>query len=389
MSTMRVYLDNNATSEPLPEVTAAVSESLTDHWGNPSSDHGRGERARANLREARECVAQLAGVAAENIVFTSGGTESNQLAFRLALARAGTGNTLRLAVSAVEHSSVMRLAERHAEGEDQVSFVGVDSNGVVDLEAVERDLREGIDLLSVQWANSETGVLQPIAEIAAMCLEQGALFHVDAAQAIGRLPISGDEVLPDFMSWSGHKLHAPKGIGALAVGSAVGVGRVEGAQEQGLRTGTENTPGISGFGAASKVRANQLEEIIGHMAQLRDRFEQGILDACPDVRVNGEGASRVCNTTNLFFPGIRGQGLVARLELAGIDCSQTSACLRARPEPSYVLCAMGLSEDEAYGSIRFSVSVLNTVEEIDAAAEAVVRGFQDLAKRNLRLIGTS
>ena len=239
------------------------------------------------------------------------------------------------------------------------------------------DLREAVAeetaLVSIQWVNSETGVIQPVEEFGRICSETGVPFHTDAAQAVGKLPVRLRDLPVDFASIAGHKFHGPPGTGALYLRGTARLGGLldGGDQESGLRAGTENVPGIAGMGCAAGIRAGSLPETIVRLGRLRDLFESEIMDRCAGVSVNGGGAPRVCNTTNLLFDGVDGQALVAQLDQRGIRCSQSSACTNHRPEPSHVLRAMGLPEEEAYASVRFSMSVLNNEEQVTAAAAAV------------------
>ena len=386
---MKVYLDNNATTQPLPEVVEAVAASLTTGWGNPSSTHGYGERARGELAQAREAVARLAGVSPEDTIFTSGGTESNRLAFELAGLNVPNESAKGIAISTVEHSSVMRLADQYEACGKLVHRIGVDEQGLLRIDELKHSLEAGCALVSIQWVNSETGVVQPIAIIAELCRANGTLLHVDAAQGIGRMaPLEGESA-PDMLSWSGHKLHAPKGVGVLALGPRIQINREVDSQELGLRSGTENLPGIIGLARANQMRRESLTADIERMTALRDILECLIKNDCPNIRVNGGGAERVCGTTNLTFPEVQGPAFVNRLELAGIYCSQTSACLRGRPEPSYVLTEMSVSEEDAAASVRFSVSVLNTEEEIKHAAAVITKEYKAIRRANQKLLGIS
>jgi cysteine desulfurase len=355
-----IYLDSNATTPALPEVSRAVTEALMEGFGNPSSAHARGDLARRRLQRARETVASFLGAEPEQLVLVSGGTEGNNAVL-------GGAPASTLITTAVEHPSVLRpIAAAAARGATVVEL-GVDRSGLIALSALEEAMRVATRaLVSVQWASSETGVVQPIEEIAAICRRHGALLHVDAAQAVGRLSI-------DFLTFSGHKLHAPPGIGVLfvRVPGAMAPWLLGGGQEQGLRSGTENLAGALGLAAAIEHRASRFAEALRALRQLRDALEREVLAAVPGVEVNGGGAPRLGNTSNLRFTGVDGQALLAALDRAGIRCSQASACSSRRPEPSYVLRAMGLSEDEAFASLRFSVSVLNTEDEIDGAVKAI------------------
>lgn len=348
-------------------------------FGNPSSDHAAGHRARRNLTEARERVTHLLGGRPENLVFTSSGTEANNLVLLSAAAKPPH----RIVSTPVEHSSVLKALEVLEQRGTQIDLLPVDSTGRIDLHSLEQLLKRPASLVSVQWVNNETGVIQPISEIADLCRHRDIPFHTDAAQALGKLPIHADELFLDFLTITAHKIHGPQGVGAVYARNPKRLTPMlfGGSQENALRPGTENLPGIAGFGKAAQLRAADQPAIQATLATLRDRFERDVLEAVPDVTVNGAHAPRVCNTTNLCFHGLDGQALVARLDLAGIRCSQSSACTSQRPEPSYVLRAMGLSEQDAYASLRFSFGLLNSEDEIEIAVAAVrglctqLRGF--------------
>ena len=381
MEPREIYLDNNATTQPFPEVRAAVLNAMGGSFGNPSSSHAAGDRSREKVRNARSSLASLLGCDPGSIVFTSGATEANNTVIR---SFSGAGK--RIVSTAVEHSSVLAALER-VEGEgSEVLLLPVGRSGIVDPDNLREAIAPETALVSIQWVNSETGVIQPVEEFGRICSEAGVPFHTDAAQAVGKLPVNMRELPVDYASIAGHKFHAPPGTGALYLRrSAELKGFLYGGdQESGMRPGTENVPGIAGMGCAAGIRAGSLPETITRLGSLRDQFEGEIMDRCAGVSVNGGLAIRVCNTTNLLLDGVDGQALVARLDQRGIRCSQSSACTNHRPEPSHVLWAMGLSEEEAYASVRFSMSVLNTDEEVTAAAAAVaevvaqIRAFPDL-----------
>ena len=362
-----VYLDNNATTPPLPEVRAAVLKAL-GAFGNPSSSHEAGERARQQLRVARISLASLLGCGPASILFTSGATEANNTVLR-----SFSGPGKRIVSTEVEHSSVLAALDRSAREGTEVVLLPVGRSGLIDPDDLRRAIAEETALVSVQWANSETGVVQPVEEIGRLCAEAGVPLHTDAAQAAGKLPVSLGDLPVDYASIAGHKFHAPAGVGALCLRAGAPLrGLLDGGdQEAGLRAGTENLPGIAGMGCAARLRAGSLRQTMTRLGDLRDRLEREIMDRCGGVTVNGDSQSRVRNTTNLLFDGVDGQALVARLDQRGVRCSQSSACANQRPEPSHVLRAMGLSEEEAYGSVRFSLSVLNDEEEVEAASAAV------------------
>lgn len=370
-----IYLDNNATTPPLPEVMAAVNEAMSTAFGNPSSSHRSGDRSRQLLRGSREAIAELIGAQPESLSFTSGATEANNWV----LQRICGEPNARLVTTKIEHSSIKSLCEV-IEGQGiSVCRLQTGQLGRINAQELAESLTSDTTLVSVHWVNNETGVIQPVEEIARLCRDRGILFHTDASQAVGKLVVNVEQLGCDFLSFSAHKFHGPQGVGGLYVRSGVQLPPFVfgGGQESGRRPGTENLPGIAGAGAAAKLRNKALLQTVADLSQLRDSFEQSVLQQVPDVFVNGDRANRVCNTTNLRFEGVDGEALIARLDQRGIRCSQSSACMNRRPEPSYVLRAMGLSELQAYASVRFSFSLLNSPEEAEVAvgilAEEVVK----------------
>jgi len=382
MNSKDIYLDNNATTMVIPEVGDAIAAALKMGLGNPSSAHSGGHSARALLHEGRTKVAALMGVDPDGLVFTSGGTEANNTVL-LSLLR--QPRTRRLITTTVEHSSVIQVAEFLETQGIEVVWIRPDSNGEIDPTGLECMLSDGKEsMVSIQWVNNETGVIQDIEAIALACHSHGALFHTDAAQALGKLPLRNVSDI-DFVTVTAHKLHGPKGVGALwARDRSLLLPLLHGgSQEESIRPGTENLVGVVGFGAAAAHRLNNIDDVLPELRALRDRFEAKIQAGLPWVKVNGANAKRICNTINIRFPGIDGQGLVAQLDGHKIYCSQSSACTNSRPVPSYVLRAMGLSEDQAYESIRFSFSELNNDDEIDYAVENIV----EIAIRLRRITG--
>ncbi|MEQ9618214.1 MAG: cysteine desulfurase family protein [Deltaproteobacteria bacterium] len=377
MEKNEIYLDNNATTKPLPEVREVVMRLMGDGFGNPSSAHSTGERARKHLSVARNQVAALLGVSPSRITFTSSGTESNNMAF-YSRAR-DKGRKCRIITTTVEHSSIRKMCSYLCINGVEIKLIGVDREGLIDLKELEKNINDNTTLVSVQWVNNETGVMQPIVEIGEICRRRGVPLHTDAAQALGKIEMKVDELPIDFLSVTGHKIHGPQGAAVIYSRDRFMLAPIlfGGFQEEGFRPGTENLPGIAGLGKAAEIRKNNLKEIITGMKELRDRFEAMILDFIPGTRVNGDIKKRVCNTTNIFFGGIDGRRLVMELDRAGVRCSQSSACTNFEISPSYVLCAMGLSEEEAYSSIRFSFSVENTFEEVDSS----VRIIRDLCDK--------
>lgn len=375
-----IYLDNNATTEPLTEVREAVAAALSLGPANPSSPHEAGEPARHLLAQAREDVAALIGAKPDRVLFTSSGTEANNLALNSILSQ-GLGS--RLLISPVEHESVRRKSEMLETSGIVVDEFPVDHAGRVRLDAAESMITSDVGLVSVQWVNNETGVIQPVEQIARICRSRGVLFHTDAAQAVGKMPVDVEVLRPDLLTFTGHKLHAPMGIGVLFSQSRDFVRPVigGGAQEFGLSPGSENIASISGLATACRLRRQQLKQDELTMSQLRDALEASILNACEGACCNTPpDASRVCNTTNIRFVGVDGQALLARLINHGVCCSQGSACTSQIPEPSHTLLSMGLTIDEAYQSIRFSFSPLNTMAEVDEVIEIIAMSYADLKR---------
>jgi cysteine desulfurase len=375
---MRIYLDNNATTAIAPEVLGVLESTLRDVFGNASSIHKEGQSARRVIEEARESVARLIGATARDLVFTSGGTESNNAAIFGALRR---DLRCHIVTSGIEHPSVAE-AVRELEGRGcEVTRVAPSRSGVVDADAVIDAIRDDTQLVTVMMANNETGVVQPVAAIGAACRARNVHFHCDAVQAAGKIAVDVGEIQCDTLALSAHKLHAPKGIGALYVrrGLALAPHLVGGAQERRRRSGTENVPLAAAFGAAAR-----LPEASAQIAALRDRFEEQLrasLDVVINgVAINGAQVQRVPNTSNVTFRGGDGEGIVIGLDLAGVAVSSGSACSSGRVEPSAVLLAMGLTPDEARSTVRFSASRYTTAEEIDR----VVALLRELVARTVR-----
>ena len=373
-----VYLDNNASSPPLPEVLEAIVRAMSSEFGNPSSAHSIGDRARALVDEARCEVADLINAGSHQITFTSGGTEANNLAISsVALGSA----RCRIVTSPIEHSSVLKHCQYLESHGHEIVWLSIDSNGQIDPMEIENQLERPTDLVTLQWVNNETGVIQPIQDVAQICKRRKVLLHCDAAQAVGKIVLDFSKVPIDLVSFTAHKIHGPQGIGALCQRSprvAVRPMLYGGDQEEGRRPGTENVAGIAGFGRAAQIRRVRLENWLTGVEALREKFVHVLRESLDDVVINGCGAPRVCNTANVRFSGIDGHALIAHLDQRGIACSQSSACTNRRPEPSYVLRAMGLSEDEAYASVRFSFSELNSEADIDYAIENIVEAVTEL-----------
>lgn len=359
-----VYLDNNATTQVAPEVLEAMLPYFHDFYGNPSSMHTFGGQVGAKIREAREQVAALLGARPDEIVFTSCGTESDNAAIRSALLAQPAKR--HIVTSRVEHPAVRSLCADLAGRGYQVTEMAVDSEGRLDLEEYSRMLTPDTAVVSLMWANNETGVLFPIEEAARMAHERGILFHTDAVQAVGKIPINLSQTSIDLLSLSGHKLHAPKGIGVLYVrkGTKFSPFLIGGHQEKGRRGGTENTPSIIGLGKACELAAKNMDVENTRVKRLRDRLETELLRTIPNSRVNGDRQNRLPNTSNISFEFVEGEAILLLLDEFRICASSGSACTSGSLQPSHVLRAMGVPFTMAHGSIRFSLSIYNTDEEI-------------------------
>ncbi len=365
----RIYLDNNATTPVLPEVFEAMRPYFDEHFGNASSIHSHGQEARAAVENARESAAAMLGCFASEIVFTSGGTEADNLALA-GLTREGD----HIITSTIEHHAVLHACKHLEEIGCQVTCVPLDERGMVDPDDVRRALRPNTRLISIMMANNETGVLQPVEEIGNIAAEAEVYFHTDAVQAAGKIPIDVKRIGCHALSISGHKMHAPQGVGALYVrkGTKLQPLFYGGRHERSRRAGTENVPGIVGLGKAGELAMSGFERGDHRkMEALRDRLEQGILGQVEDAGVNGGKTLRVPNTTNIYFDHIDGEAMVIALDLKGLAVSTGAACSSGATEPSHVLIAMGLTPDRARASIRFSLGKQNTKEDIDFALALV------------------
>ena len=365
----RVYFDNNATTPVLPEVLQAMQPYFSEHFGNASSIHHHGQETRAAVERARESVASLLGCRSSEIVLTSGGTEGDNLAI-FGLVRTGD----HVITSSIEHHAVLNSCKRLQESGCEVSYIQVDGRGLVDPDDVRRALRPNTKLITIMMANNETGVIQPVEEIGKIAAEADVYFHTDAVQAAGKIPINVKSMQCDVLSISGHKMHAPQGVGALYVrkGTLLQALFYGGSHERSRRAGTENVPGIVGLGKAAELAAEGFTNgSIEKMRALRDRLEKAVLAELGSAGVNGEGASRVSNTTNVFFDYIDGEALVIALDLKGLAVSTGAACSSGAIEPSHVLTAMGVTADRARASLRFSLGKQNTENEIDFALQLV------------------
>ena len=365
----RVYLDNNATTPVLPEVFEAMRPYFGDKFGNASSIHHHGQQTRAAVEDARESVAALLGCRASEIVFTSGGTEADNLAIA---GLVGAGD--HVITSSIEHHAVLLACKHLEEIGAEVTVLPVDARSMVDPADVRRALRQSTKLISVMMANNETGVLQPVEEIGKIAAEAGVCFHTDAVQAAGKVAIDVNKIACHALSISGHKLHAPQGVGALYVRKGIAIRPLlyGGRHERSRRAGTENVPGIVGLGKGAQVAKEALDRGDDKkMAAMRDRLQQGILAQVEDAGVNGDGATRVPNTANIHFDFIDGEAMVIALDLKGVAVSTGAACSSGAIEPSHVLVAMGLRSDQARASIRFSLGKQTVAEDIDFALALV------------------
>jgi cysteine desulfurase len=365
----RVYLDNNATTPVLPEVFEAMRPYFSERFGNASSIHHHGQETRAAVEGARDSVAALLGCRASEIVFTSGGTESDNLAIAGLTAPGDHAIT-----SSVEHHAVLHAVKHLEKTGCETTCLPVDGRGLVDPDDLRRALRPNTRLISIMVANNETGVLQPFEEIGRIAAEADVFFHTDAVQAAAKIPIDVARIGCDALSISGHKIHAAQGVGALYVRKGTRLQPLfhGGRHERSRRAGTENVPGIVGLGKAAELAVQGFERRDDHkLAALRDRLQQGILSQIDEAGVNGDGAVRTPNTTNIYFDHIDGEPLVIALDLKGLAVSSGAACSSGAIEPSHVLTAMGLRPDRARASVRFSLGKQTTQEDIDFALALV------------------
>ncbi|WP_404784496.1 cysteine desulfurase NifS [Altericista sp. CCNU0014] len=360
-----IYLDNNATTKVDPEVVRAMLPFLTEFYGNPSSMHTFGGQVGKAVKTARSQVAQLLGAEDSEIVFTSCGTEGNNTAIRAAIA--AQPDRKHIITTAVEHPAVLNVYKQLEKQGYTVTYLSVDGKGQLDLMELEASLTGNTALVSTMYANNETGVVFPVERVGQLAKEYGAAFHVDAVQVAGKLPLDMKTSTIDLLTISGHKLHAPKGIGALYVrrGFRFRPFLLGGHQERGRRAGTENVPGIVALGKAAELESLHMKEAIARERQLRDRLEQSLLKAIPDCEVNGDRKQRLPNTTNIGFKYIEGEAILLSLNQYGICASSGSACTSGSLEPSHVLRAMGLPYTILHGSIRFSLSRYTTEAEVD------------------------
>jgi cysteine desulfurase len=370
-----IYLDNAATTPVRPEVLEAMLPYLgPEAFGNPSSAHRFGRAARAGVEEAKRQVAEAVGAEPNQVVFTSGGTEADNLAIiGAALAAKGRGGPFRVAVPATEHKAALAAAHAvtHLGGEEII--LPVSASGVVDEDAVAAALARGVALISVMWVNNEVGTIQPVARLAARCRDAGVLFHSDAVQAFGKLPVSLRDVPCALLTLSGHKIGAPKGIGALIVRDRAAVEAIihGGGQQFGIRPGTENVPGIVGLGQAAALAVREQAELSARLRALREELERRVLEIVPDAVIQGSQGDRAPHVSNVSIPGTDSEAMLMHLDLAGIACSSGSACSTGAVEPSHVLTAMGVSRDLGVSALRFSFGKDNTAADVDGLIGAL------------------
>lgn len=375
----RIYLDNAATTAVAPEVLEAMLPYFTEVYGNPSSIHATGRTAHKAVDQARRQVAAAIGAQPQEIYFTAGGSESDNWAIKgTALAQQRKGN--HIITSAIEHHAVLHTCawlEKHG---FEVTYLPVDEFGRVNPEDVEKAITDKTILISIMTANNEIGTIQPIREIGAIARAHKILFHTDAVQAVGAIPVNVDEMNVDMLSMSGHKFHGPKGIGALYIRRGVRIDTLihGGAQERGLRAGTENLPGIVGIGRAIELATANLDENARRITTLRDKLMDGILERIPDARVNGHRTQRLPNNCNVSIRYIEGEAMLLRLDLAGIAASSGSACTSGSLDPSHVLLAIGLPHEIAHGSLRLTLGADTTEKDIDAVLDTLPGIVSDL-----------
>ncbi len=379
----RIYLDHNATTPLHPAVLEAMLPYFGAEFGNPSSAHHFGQRARQAIEGAREAVAALIGARSSEIVFTSGGSEADNAAIfgviggvvghALRTSRKSVSAPPHLITSTIEHDAVLKACRALESRGGSVTYVPVGRDGIVSPDAIRSAIRPETALISVMRANNEIGTLQPIAEIGRIATEAGIPFHTDAVQAAGKIPVDVNRLGVSLLSLSAHKFGGPKGAGALFVRKGVAIDPLlyGGQNERGRRAGTENVAAIVGLGKACEIVRSDLAEASAHVTELRDRLESGLLARIPGARVNGDPARRAPNTSSLLLPGVESESLIIALDLAGLACSAGAACSSGAVDPSHVLTAIGLTPAEARASVRLSLGRTNTREEIDRALELI------------------
>lgn len=367
-----IYLDNAATTKTAKEVVDAMLPYFSEYYGNPSTIYGLGAKSKEAVTDAREAIAQSLGAQTNEIYFTAGGSESDNWALK-ATAEAYEGKGKHIITSKIEHHAILHTCEYLEKRGFEITYIGVDENGILKLDELRAAIRPDTILISVMFANNEIGTIQPIREIGEIAKEHGILFHTDAVQAYGQLPINVDEYHIDMLSASGHKLNGPKGIGFLYIRKGVKIRSFVhgGGQERSRRAGTENVPGIVGFGAAVKRAVRIMEEKTAKEIALRDALIERISKEVPYCRLNGDRTRRLPNNVNFSFRFVEGESLLIMLDMEGICASSGSACTSGSLDPSHVLLAIGLPHEIAHGSLRLTLSEETTMEEIDTVVEAV------------------
>lgn len=379
----RVYLDHAATTPVHPEVAEAVKEAMLVYYGNPSSIHSFGREARRAVDEAREKVARLIGAEPAEIIFTSGATESDNLAIK-GMAYASRDRGGHIITSSIEHHAILHACEQLEKEGFRVTYLPVDGDGLVDPADVEQAIGEDTILISIMLANNEVGTIQPIEEIGTIARQRGIPFHTDAVQAVGQIPVDVNRLQVDLLSLSGHKMYGPKGIGALYLRKRTRIQPLfqGGSHERRLRPGTENVPGIVGLGKAAELAAAELAERGRRYALLRDRLRDKLWSALNDIKLNGHPTRRLPNNLNLSVLYVEGESMLLNLDLAGIAASSGSACTSGSLEPSHVLTAMGIPHEVSHGSLRFTVGRDTTEEDIDYVSEilpGIVERLRDMS----------
>ena len=374
-----IYMDNAATTATRPEVLEAMLPYFTSTTATPSSIHSVGRDARRAVEKARAQVAAALGAQPREIYFTAGGSESDNWAIRCA-SRALAAKGKHIITSQIEHHAVLHTCQYMEKQGYEVTYLPVDENGLVRVEDVKKAIRPDTVLITIMAANNEIGTIEPIREIGKVAHEAGVLFHTDAVQAVGAVPIDVNDWNVDMLSLSGHKFHAPKGIGALYIRKGVKISNLifGGAQERGLRAGTENLPGIVGLGAAIELAVSELPEYTRRLTALRDRLIDGILQSIPDVRLNGHRTQRLPGNVNVSVRYVEGEALLMRLDLAGVEASSGSACTSGSLDPSHVLLAIGLPHEIAHGSLRLSLGSDTTEADVDYVLQTLPGIVRDL-----------
>jgi cysteine desulfurase len=382
-----IYLDNNATTAIDPQVLDAMLPYLKEQYGNPSSAYTFGRKVARAIDQAREQVASLIHCEPAEVVFTSCGTESDNSAIQSALLI--DRDRKHIVTSKVEHSAILRHAEALARRGYEITLIDVDENGLLDPSTLEEAIRPDTAIVSLMWANNETGVLFPIEEIAAICQRKQTIFHTDAVQAVGKIPIDLQSGGIQFLSLSGHKLHAPKGVGVLYVNRRTRFNPflIGGSQEQKRRGGTHNTASIVALGKAAELAAEYLPEEAARVKNLRDEFEQQVTARIAGVQINGDREHRLPNTANIAIEGADSEGLLMLLDQKGVCCSAGSACTAGSLEPSHVLKAMGFSTERARASLRFSFGRFNTAHEVSSAADILATAVDRVRSANRVAVG--